>query len=141
MLGDHTLAGLLWEGFRESRRCSRDNYPESYIAEHVLIYEENSCRHLNPKPQTQSVPARCPFQSLLFDFQNGPARAMRGSNSHRLGLFFDRIVFYPVYNQFKAEIERRLRGVQKYRRSAPSIAPSNASTCSGFGVEGLGSGV
>ena len=25
--------------FRESRRCSRDTYPESYITEFILIYE------------------------------------------------------------------------------------------------------
>ena len=30
----------LWEGFRESRRCSRDTYPESYITKYVLIYED-----------------------------------------------------------------------------------------------------
>ena len=34
------MVGLLWEGFRESRRCSRDTYPESYIAEYILIYED-----------------------------------------------------------------------------------------------------
>ena len=27
----------LWEGFRESSRCSRDTYPESYITEHTSI--------------------------------------------------------------------------------------------------------
>ena len=37
----HTTAGdKLWEGFRESGRCSRDTYPESYITEYILIYEE-----------------------------------------------------------------------------------------------------
>ena len=30
----------VWEGFRESRRCSRDTYPDSYITEYILIYEE-----------------------------------------------------------------------------------------------------
>ena len=30
------------EGFRESRRCSRDTYPESYITEYILIYEDES---------------------------------------------------------------------------------------------------
>jgi len=34
-LRDHTLAGLLWEGYRESRRCSRDTYPESYITKYT----------------------------------------------------------------------------------------------------------
>ena len=24
---DHTLVGPLWEGYHESRRCSRDTYP------------------------------------------------------------------------------------------------------------------
>ena len=38
---DHTLAGPPWEGFRESRRCSRDTYPESYITEFILTYEDN----------------------------------------------------------------------------------------------------
>jgi len=26
----------------ESRRCSRDTYPESYITEYILIYEDNA---------------------------------------------------------------------------------------------------
>ena len=34
-LRDHTLAGLLWEGYRERRRCSRDTYPESYITNYT----------------------------------------------------------------------------------------------------------
>ena len=28
------------EGFRESRRCSRDTYPESYVTEYILIHEK-----------------------------------------------------------------------------------------------------
>ena len=35
-----TIASLLselWEGFRESRRCSRDTYPESYITKYTCI--------------------------------------------------------------------------------------------------------
>ena len=36
-LKDHTLAGPLWEGCRESRRCSRDTYPESYIIKYTSI--------------------------------------------------------------------------------------------------------
>ena len=27
----------LWEGCRESRRCSRDTYPESYITKYTII--------------------------------------------------------------------------------------------------------
>ena len=30
----------LWEGCRESRRCSRDTYPESYISPSMLVYED-----------------------------------------------------------------------------------------------------
>jgi len=33
----HTLAGPLWEGYRESRICSRDTYPESYIPKYTSI--------------------------------------------------------------------------------------------------------
>ena len=41
-LVDRLRVGWLneWEGFRESRRCSRDTYPESYISENILIHEE-----------------------------------------------------------------------------------------------------
>ena len=30
------------EGCRESRRCTRDTFPESYITEYNLIYENNT---------------------------------------------------------------------------------------------------
>ena len=39
---DHTLAGPLWEGYRESRRCSRDTYPESYITKYTSIRRKRS---------------------------------------------------------------------------------------------------
>ena len=29
-----------WEGFRESRRCAKDTYPESYITEDTSVYED-----------------------------------------------------------------------------------------------------
>jgi len=28
------------EGFRESKKCSKDTYPESYITDYTLVYEE-----------------------------------------------------------------------------------------------------
>ena len=37
----------LWEGFCKSRRCSRDTYPESYITEYILIYEDNYYTNVN----------------------------------------------------------------------------------------------
>ena len=36
-----TLAGPLWAGHRESRRCSRDTYPESYITKYTSIRRSN----------------------------------------------------------------------------------------------------
>ena len=42
---DHTLVGPLWEGYHESRRCSRDTCPESYITKH------NSTRRLGSRVQ------------------------------------------------------------------------------------------
>ena len=33
---------LALEGFRESRTCSRDTYPESYITENTLAHEDSS---------------------------------------------------------------------------------------------------
>jgi hypothetical protein len=40
MVRERALTGPLWEGFRSSTSCSRDTYPESYITEYILIYEE-----------------------------------------------------------------------------------------------------
>ena len=34
---NHTLAGPLWEGYHESRRCSRDTYLDSYITKYDTI--------------------------------------------------------------------------------------------------------
>jgi len=39
---DHTLVGPLGEGYHESRRCSRDTYPESYITKNTIVYEDTS---------------------------------------------------------------------------------------------------
>ena len=30
------------EGYHESRRCSRDTYPESYITEYTLVYKDKA---------------------------------------------------------------------------------------------------
>jgi hypothetical protein len=32
-----TIDGKLWEGYHESRRCSRDTYPDSYITKDTSI--------------------------------------------------------------------------------------------------------
>ena len=31
---------MIQGGYHESRRCSRDTYPESYISKYILIYED-----------------------------------------------------------------------------------------------------
>ena len=45
----------LWEGFRESRRCSRDTYPASYITEHILIYEDRQSLDGGPRESPSST--------------------------------------------------------------------------------------
>ena len=52
---DSGLVGLLWEGCRESRRCSRDTYPESYIAKYTSIRRENGTRHSAFAPPAPEV--------------------------------------------------------------------------------------
>ena len=37
---DRLRVGWRWEGYCESRRCSRDTHPESYITEYTMVYEE-----------------------------------------------------------------------------------------------------
>ena len=37
---DACVVNMDLEGFRESRRCSRDTYPESCITEYTLVYED-----------------------------------------------------------------------------------------------------
>jgi len=46
----------LWEGYHESRRCSRDTYPESYITKYTSI------RRLTPVNAPAQDGAR--FESL-----------------------------------------------------------------------------
>ena len=46
---DHILAGPLWEGYRESKRCSKDTYAESYITKHTSI------RRLNLKQAMEAL--------------------------------------------------------------------------------------
>ena len=58
------IAGPLWEGYRESRRCSRDTYPESYITKYTTytnINLRNGSKHLDdvfpgPRRHLDQVP-------------------------------------------------------------------------------------
>ena len=40
-----SIISVFWEGYRESRRCSRDTYPEPYITK---SYITNSRSHISP---------------------------------------------------------------------------------------------
>ena len=46
-----------WEGYRESRRCSRDTYPESYFTKYTSIRSQTRGR-LNEPTRCFSQPAR-----------------------------------------------------------------------------------
>jgi len=39
-------SGPLWEGYHESRRCSRDTYPESHITKYTTYTKINEERNL-----------------------------------------------------------------------------------------------
>ena len=46
VLLSHSSPSLrVWEGCRESRRCSRDTYPESYITKYTSIRREQTSSH------------------------------------------------------------------------------------------------
>jgi hypothetical protein len=47
---DHTLESPLWEGYHESRRCSRNTHPESYSTKYtsskcVCVCDRQDCGH------------------------------------------------------------------------------------------------
>ena len=44
---DSGLVRLNGFRFRESRRCARETYPESYVTEYILIYEDKPTRSLS----------------------------------------------------------------------------------------------
>ena len=74
---------ILWEGYRESRRCSRDTYPESYITEYILIYEEKSnayarqIRYPDRTDGTQSLESVSQtLQGYLADKKTHPPRTL-----------------------------------------------------------------
>jgi len=63
---DHTLVGPLWEGYHESRRCSRDTYPESYITEYTLVYEDESFKLFPPRSAAAQPPRVASTSSSLL---------------------------------------------------------------------------
>ena len=49
------------EGFHESRKCSRDAYPESYTTEYTLVYEDKTTAG------ELALESYCPQQETLLN--------------------------------------------------------------------------
>ena len=79
------------EGFRESRRCSRDTYPESYITEYILIYEDK-VGHVtlifDRQPNSRTPP--CAGRSIRGNFPTHFCLAGRLSSIHVGAVLSDR---------------------------------------------------
>ena len=58
----------LWEGYHESRRCSRDTYPESYITKYTKI---------KTTPDLTPENARFSEQTNVQQGRNGPPLALQ----------------------------------------------------------------
>jgi len=69
--GPQMIDSGLWEGFRESRRCSRDTYPESYITEYILIYEDkipaSPSQPFSPSLSRTDAPPQDPWSRALVE--------------------------------------------------------------------------
>ena len=71
---DHTLAGPLWEGGRESRTYSRDTYPESYITKYAVAPRARSVSSslLGPvDPSSRVLCGRLKFTVRRHKFNQG----------------------------------------------------------------------
>jgi len=60
-----------WEGYHESRRCSRDTYPESYITKYTSIRRQNECQENMKAVHARIACARNRVVFLLSLVQNG----------------------------------------------------------------------
>jgi hypothetical protein len=74
---EHLVIDSGWEGFCESRRCSRDTYPESYITEYIVIYEHYPASWSHGPP-TGLIRKRTPQPSSHL-----PGRGLRGAAENR----------------------------------------------------------
>ena len=79
-MNSHTLAGLLWEGHRESTRCSRDTYPQSCITEYTLVYEDKPkiSRLIMASASTVKVNRGTVFSALVFERGRCVAQSVDG---------------------------------------------------------------
>ena len=104
---DRLRVGYLWKGCRESRRFSRDTYPESNITKYTSIRRLNAGFHLSlrfeacldptPRPRTHSPPPRATTPTLALRhprcgrlrtplhpcFRSHPCEKARSSSEHR----------------------------------------------------------
>ena len=67
----------LWEGYHESRRCSRDTYPESYIENYTSVRRKSALPH-GRAFAVKVVPKRLP----VFPF-SGLLKDCKGHKTHR----------------------------------------------------------
>ena len=82
---------MLWVGYRESRKCSRDTYPESYITKYtsIRILVFRVCRLAYPGGAchtSSDVPALIPlilnfFFFFFFTLVSGPRRSLSHKRS------------------------------------------------------------
>jgi len=69
----------LWEGYHESRRCSRDTYPESYITKYTSIRRKSSSftPTSNPLHETplQEIKQLNATKSMISQYQSQKSKA------------------------------------------------------------------
>ena len=56
----------LWEGYHESRRCSRDTYPESYITQYTSIRSLSKSNATNQPPVTTRLHPPSERDQIVF---------------------------------------------------------------------------
>ena len=62
-LRDHILVGPLWEGYHESRRCSRNTHPESYITKYTSI---RRLRDISRRPCSDAASVGMPYMAAVL---------------------------------------------------------------------------
>jgi len=61
-----------WEGYRESRRCSRDTDPESYITKYTLVYEDQKRTKANLVEKWENMKSKL---LAMNEKRRGPGRS------------------------------------------------------------------
>ena len=108
---DHTLVAPFWEGHHESRRCSRDTYPDSYITKYTSI--RRKCASLSGCSQPV-----CMVQERNRVYEHRPpepleTKKVRTSNVKRLDLYQSHGAVGHAVSETRHCVTKRLKG--KYR--------------------------